>query len=385
MKIKLFFTLFIFTSAFLFAQYNVKPTYYVTNVMGTGNAPGDNTFLANLMEMEIRIRDYTVTENPREADYTLTGIIRPFPGPQRFVFFMAVRDTKTGVDILEQNVVYNYVEEVIESFPLLMYNLFANIPGIALTIAEALPDPVFLNPLISEPEAPPDTEDLPDDEAIPEDPPIPEIEPIEPRLAVQTVFLNPSSQPITIPEGQVVYITTKAESEPDDAWRNKHLYFTACGLWSPRLYTGDSDSVHISNFGFLLTAEWNFWRFLSLGAGVEFSGDWIVTNDASYRDIILEVPVTLRGVFRPFNYFLIEPYLGAHLNVTLTRATYPSLISWLAGFQYGVKTGPGLIVVDIRFSTDLFPSYVADQLEYRRTILRLGIGYKIGLFDKKRK
>jgi len=62
----------------------------------------------------------------------------------------------------------------------------------------------------------------------------------------------------------------------------------------------------------------------------------------------------------------------------------------LAGFQYGIKLGPGVLFIDPRFSIDMGksslnvdPAYGINELSFQRYIIHLGIGYKLGFFTKR--
>ena len=160
-------------------------------------------------------------------------------------------------------------------------------------------------------------------------------------------------------------------------------YFGFCGVWSPRRYFGESESIHANNFTLALTIDWNFYRFLGLYAGLDFANDWVATIAQEYRDFVLEVPFAIKGIFTPLTYMRLEPYAGLQLNLTLIGVTRPSILSWMAGFQYGIPIGSrGLAFIDARCSIDMFASTLETLATYQRTILRLGIGYKIGFFPR---
>ena len=181
---------------------------------------------------------------------------------------------------------------------------------------------------------------------------------------------------------------------PEDAgknnWRNKTLYIGASAVWSPRVYTSESSSAQLVNFGGGVFAEYHFLNFLSVEAGFEIATDMVKVrySGAVYTNILLEIPVLVKYVIKPGDFFVLEPYLGAHLNIPFGKATVPPIISALAGFQYGVKAGPGVVFVDPRFSMDIGESAISQEstfkdISFHRYIFRLGIGYKIGFFTKR--
>jgi hypothetical protein len=168
-------------------------------------------------------------------------------------------------------------------------------------------------------------------------------------------------------------------------WRNKWVFLELGALWIPRVYSNENgNSLLVSNFGFRLGMDIHLLNFLAFSAGVQFTQDWLVTGqwgDES-RDVILEFPFAVKLVFKPSDSFMLEPYGGISLNHSLMNITQPSSYSWFAGFQIGVKAGPGLIIFDPRFSAD-FSESSAGAMEYQRNMVQIGIGYKFGIFQKR--
>jgi hypothetical protein len=122
----------------------------------------------------------------------------------------------------------------------------------------------------------------------------------------------------------------------------------------------------------------------------------------------LEIPLALKLILKPANNFLIEPYTGIHFNIPLKYTVkyeitseneiidfdfHVPLCSWMIGFTYGIKAGPGIIYFDPRFSMDIgkssinitFDSDLVNTLyhqPYQRSIIHIGIGYRIGVLSK---
>jgi hypothetical protein len=175
-----------------------------------------------------------------------------------------------------------------------------------------------------------------------------------------------------------------------DEWRNKWLYLGASAVWTPRIYVGkDNSSTYLGSFGAGLSAELHFLNFMSFETGVKLASDWVATSQNAagyYQDLLLEIPLLIKFVLKPGTYFMIEPYVGAQLNIPFFNITRPPLISLLAGLQYGVEAGPGALFIDGRFAMDFGYSTVGDpgrNAFYHRYIIHLGLGYKFGLFQKK--
>ena len=177
--------------------------------------------------------------------------------------------------------------------------------------------------------------------------------------------------------------------EQIDGWRNNWLFLGASILWSPRLYHSQYNSVSYMNLGIGFQAEWHFMNSLSVGAGLQFTQDWVIVSAASdsnmeFRDLIMEIPLSLKLVLKPSDYLMLKPYTGICFNISLMEATQPSALSWFAGFQFGVRAGPGIFFIDSRFAIDFFKSYVTNEdYDYHRSTLQIGLGYKQGFFQKR--
>ena len=186
-------------------------------------------------------------------------------------------------------------------------------------------------------------------------------------------------------------ISTIPEKGIENEWRNKLLYLGGAGFWTPRIYDGDNQSTYFINFGGGIYAEYHFINIMSVEAGFELAADWVTVaanNVSNNRNLLLEIPVMIKLVIKPDSHFMLEPYVGAHFNVPFYTTTKPPLISALLGFQYGVKTGPGILFIDPRFSLDIGESAVEappgiSAPSFQRYIIHLGVGYKFGILQKK--
>jgi len=170
--------------------------------------------------------------------------------------------------------------------------------------------------------------------------------------------------------------------------RDKYIFIDGKILWVPRLYSSQNDSIFWMNIGLEFSFEYHFLKFMAINTGIHFTQDWIIVSNSNdqieeYRDLILDIPVIMKFIFKPGS-FMLEPYYGISINASLMRITQPSLLSWLIGFQFGVKAGPGLIVFDPRFTCDIFNSSY-DTLIYNRYTIQIGAGYKVGFLPRKKK
>jgi len=173
-----------------------------------------------------------------------------------------------------------------------------------------------------------------------------------------------------------------------DNWRHRRLYLNASFLWTPRYFYGDYPSVNISGVGAEITADVHLLSFLAVSLGGELSQEWMrITNKEGdeQTDMLLAVPLAVKFVFRPLESFMLEPYLGAQYNLSLLRTTTPYPVAWLAGTQLGIRLGYGVLTIDPRFSMDFGKSWTVfkgDTYEYWRYSIHLGIGFKLGFFNR---
>ena len=184
---------------------------------------------------------------------------------------------------------------------------------------------------------------------------------------------------------------TIPEGSGKDNWRNQWMYAGISAFWTPRIYTSESASAHLANFGGGFFSEYHLLNFLSVGAGFELASDMTKVYakiGEDYSNVLLEIPVLVKFVYKPGDHFLLEAYGGIHLNIPFNRATDPPVVSWLVGFQYGVKAGPGVLFVDPRFSMDIGETLMDRDSAFRdvsfqRYIIHIGVGYKLGFFTRR--
>jgi len=171
-------------------------------------------------------------------------------------------------------------------------------------------------------------------------------------------------------------------------WRDKFLYLNMCIVWIPKVYTASSSSYNIVSVGVELLADVHPISFLSVRVGAELSQDLIVVHSSEIMsDMILDFPVSVAYVFSPKPNIMLEPYLGVNLNFSLQGVTSPYHFSWNAGAELSLKTALGTLMVDPGFSRDFGKSSLktypnGEELEYWRSTIHLGIGFKIGIMNR---
>jgi len=211
---------------------------------------------------------------------------------------------------------------------------------------------------------------------------------------IGTQFLTYSIPDETTDDSLSIIIYNMLSGVPDllegmasyETWRNRMLYVNLNFLWNPRVYSGDYQSVNIASVGAEAMVEYHLLSFLAFKAGAEITQDWINVYTAvgeSHTDMILDFPVAVAFVFRPQEIFMLEPYLGITYNLSLMGTTRPYPLSWMAGAELGIKLGPGILTIDPRFTMDFGKSFItANSVDYWRYTIHIGIGYKIGFFDR---
>jgi len=206
-------------------------------------------------------------------------------------------------------------------------------------------------------------------------------------IAIQYLIYNNVDPAVADLVSIMVYnmLSNIPDIEEDLDPRENWLFASISALWTPRVYIGQQEAVAWVNFGLGATLEYHFLDFMSIGLGVQFAQDWVVVSKTpgdEYRDLVLEIPLSLGFVFKP-QQFLMEAYGGAALNISTFGTTMPSTFSWFVGFQFGANAGPGMIIIDPRFSMDFTRSNIPQRGEYyNRFIIQIAVGYKFGFLPK---
>ena len=204
-----------------------------------------------------------------------------------------------------------------------------------------------------------------------------------------------------------VPFTKEFEVEDDDRWRNKWLYIrmsldypvTFYRLISPTFLTYNRDKYPGDPIPRPLDNRISPW--LAATVGVEFQYlYWMSTEfsfNLSFSDPMSEafvpsVQVEQKFPIKPSTHFMIEPYLVASfpMNTSPMVSEFP-MFGGGGGVQFGVKGGNmGAFFVDVNFIYFLGQvglkqeddRYVDTRIYYNRFTLGLGIGYKLGFFDR---
>jgi hypothetical protein len=198
---------------------------------------------------------------------------------------------------------------------------------------------------------------------------------------------------------------TKLTVVPDtNHWRNKWLYI--CGYGGLDLTFGFYDSGNEVSFQ---NREYTFYPGPLFGLGLEFhfldflSVEFDISGapygiDAAHSVVVFGMPLLFKFPLKPSKHFMLEPYGGIQFNTSSAGSIVPPLVSWVGGFQYGIKAGErGAIIFDIRAvgdigTTKLFPPAEAPHYSSNpnpktyngidRFQLQILAGFKVGFYNR---
>jgi hypothetical protein len=198
---------------------------------------------------------------------------------------------------------------------------------------------------------------------------------------------------------------TKLNSVPDtNHWRNKWIYAVVYGGLD--LNFGFYDSGNEISFQ---NREYTFYPGPLFGLGIEFqflnfmSVEFDINGspydiDPEHSALMFGMPLFLKFPLKPSRHFMLEPYGGIQFNTGSQKSIIPPLVSWVGGFQYGIKAGErGAIVLDVRVvgdigTTKLFPPAQAPHYSSNpnpktyggidRLQLQILVGYKVGFYNR---
>ena len=313
----------------LAAQTSQNASVYIPPVTGTGIDQRDNSLFFMLIYNELSVQSHITIGAYDSSDYTMTGRISPIGMSATTCLFeyridLDLQNNRTG-QIVEQWYIYSNLDNADFAMKRMMSNVIALIQ------------------------------------------PMPPVGPVQPDTPAQEYSAD---------------------------WRDRRLFFGFTACWDPHVYFGDSASIIPLNFGAGLYSEYQFLDFLSIETGFEIARDWINVDDKDnennyreYKDWVLGIPLLLKVVLRSGDSLLLQPYGGVSLNIPLLGVTIPPLFTLIAGYQHGIKAGPGAILFDFRLSADLGKSGLVDlpRVNYQRYGLSAGMGYKFGIFPKAKK
>lgn len=200
------------------------------------------------------------------------------------------------------------------------------------------------------------------------------------------------------------------QASPED-WKYKWLYLglraglslgfyeNGGGLVDKSVYPSQT-LTGIPAFDGSFYASVSIWKLLAVQA------EAVVTNDSfdlysgnsslasvSYNSLM--IPLLLKVQYRPA-IFMVQGYAGGYLSLPLGQmevkhrngsysADFSVMPGFIAGGSFGVKLGPGAVVVDIRYTTDggmVSATYNGTRDVSHRSRVSFSLGYELGLIQK---
>jgi hypothetical protein len=334
---------FLFPLFALFAQSRDDISVYIPPVLG--GLPEQQMFFAENFKMELIGANYTVVDDQMDSDYVLaltitqevetyedeTGAVYEEPGEIVNVLTISLQDSNDGREVLQFSWAFDTLEEMYEWNLHLIYQAMANVP------------------------------------------------------------------------------LTKLTGEVDiDHWRNKWLYIRASFDY-PITFYAYPDPVAIrgetpsnGNPPDYSVLDHKVLPFPGVTLGVEFQflnwmsveGDFQINfGDPFSNSLIPAIGFEVKFPLKPSKHFMIEPYGIVTFPTTTATGTmeFPRLGAG-GGVQFGVKGGSmGALFVDVNYvhylgnvvtkNTDTNKPY-PDTISWSRFSVGLGIGYKIGVFNR---
>jgi hypothetical protein len=342
MKKHLLVMAFLFSALALFAQSRNDVTVFIPPVLG--GLPEQQIFFAENFKMELMGANYTVVDDQMESDYTLaltitqeaetyedeSGAVVEETGEIVNVLTVSLQDSNDGREVVQFSWAFDSLEEMYEWNLHLIYQAMANVPLTKLTI---------------------------------------------------------------VPE--------------TDHWRNKWLYIRASFDYPITFYAYPDPTAITANPvagvktdysvldhkvlpfpGLTLGVEFQFLNWMS------FEGDFKVNfGDPLSTAFIPAIDFQLKFPLKPSKHFMLEPYGVVTFPTTTATDTveFPKL-GIGGGAQFGVKGGSmGAFFVDVNYVHYLGNVVTKNNdankpnpshINWTRFSIGLGIGYKIGFFNR---
>jgi len=325
-------------------------------------------FFMNNFAMEAVGGGYTLANNTSNADYILKLEVKPNtilyddgvvelapPGEKQFSLQVSLFRNEDNAEIVSFSYLFTELDEVKGNIFSIFYETMANVPT--------------------------------SDEYIVLEPEVVEVVRVEEVVKVEEV--------VRVEEVVIVEEVIKEVVIPEsDAWRNKWLYFRTSADFPLTYYQAKTDGYPRSDKviivpGLTMGVEWQFldWMSAELDLELRFA-------DALAYTFIPGVGFQLKFPFKPYNNFMLEPYLAASsaLNYASHSVFFPRL-GLGGGFQFGVKTGSsGALFLDVNFIYSIeetrtknttYANYPSSaELHWNRFVVGMSIGYKIGFWDR---
>jgi len=355
MKTRRLLTAFLFiAAASAFAQSRGDVRIYIPPVSGN---PAQAAFFQENFAMETSAAGYAVTQNPSEADYSLRLTVRPNvivyadgaeepapPGEHQYILLINLIRNSDSVEVVSFSFSFTELEEMYNHNLSLLYQAMANVP---LTKTDG------------------NAPDVKNGDRVEDD-----------RWRNKWVYLRASFD----------FPISYYEAKPDGLYGGANIYEGS--IDAPAQYSRLEHQI-IPMPGATVGLELQFlnWMSAEVNFGVQF-------KDPIGYTLIPGLGVQLKFPIKPARHFMLEPYLAASssINTAPHSISFPRLAVG-GGAQLGVKGGNiGAFFVDANFMYSLEEAQTTNPdkrltkpevLHWRHFVIGLGIGYKIGFFDRK--
>ena len=163
-------------------------------------------------------------------------------------------------------------------------------------------------------------------------------------------------------------------------WRDKLFFFKYGFIWAPRENIVDN-TMNYLNLGMNLALEVQFLPFLALEAGAQVIQE--TSGGDENRDLLLEFPLAMKIVLKPGKNLMLGLFGGLSFNyISLMDAVTPSKFSYFGGLELCFNTKSGIFVIEPRYTIDIDASNLGPDLDHKRKMWHVGVGYKTGLLSK---
>jgi hypothetical protein len=186
----------------------------------------------------------------------------------------------------------------------------------------------------------------------------------------------------------------------DEGWKRKWLYPGVRLGVSPHWYqlNTSSDLEVVANIAFeaALSGEVQITKLFALQTEIIYSGDTVSAKgndiDVTLSSTTLTIPALAKLTYRPGNFYLAAfagPYftiplgtMEVTLNGTAESYSFTAPVGITGGVDVGVKLGPGLLFLDLRYGADLTYFWANDSAQYTRSMFVVSLGYNYGVINK---
>ncbi|WP_010258107.1 hypothetical protein [Treponema primitia] len=324
-----------FSSALVFSQTRIGAAVFIDIAGGTAE---EQRFFDQNLRMEVIAAGYTITEDILEADYALICSINTTARSPGRVLELTLFDVEDEIDIVSTELPFAVKEDTYETLQPVLRSVFASAP----------------------------------------------LKEVSTELQIVQVEKIRSLQ-------------NRLMRTPPDAWKHRWIFLNARAGISSRFYTAIDDSMPSTSgitYDIGVEPEFHVLTFLALQLGLNLALDRAEYqrspgNPTSivYSTSILSVPFTVKYIFDLSDSFTLGPYVGGYATFPLLGASTPPPVGILAGLDFGVKTGVGVLLFDLRYSADLGNTVVSEStipLSYNRMFITLSAGYRFGFLKRSR-